>query len=347
MSEDILEKIIQQVFEQSGNYVSITWQGGEPTLLGLDFFQKVIEIETKYGKGQQVANSIQTNGTLLNVQWVEFVKKYKFLVGLSIDGPKHVHDYYRKYKSNQGSWDKVSQNAKMLLNAGVEVNSLTCVTDYSSRFPEEIYNYLTNLGFTFLQFIPVVELDKNNPSQSASYSVNGIQYGKFLSDIFDLWWADYKKGRTIFVRHIDSIFHRFVGLESPECPLKSECGNYLTIEHNGDVYSCDFFVSPEWKLGNIKEGRLIEMLNSEKMQEFGKLKSDYPKRCTNCKWIKYCYGGCTKDRINDRRDIGENHFCASYKSFLEHAAPVLNQLAEDWRKKNPIKGFTYDASGYF
>ena len=348
MSDEVLENLIRQVMKQSGDEVSITWQGGEPTLMGLPFFKKVIEFETKYGQRKVVGNGLQTNGLLLNEEWADFLKEYNFLVGISLDGPKHIHDHYRKTPNGKGTWEIVSRNAKMLVSRGVEVNAMMTITDYSADFAKEIYQYHKQMGLGYMQFIPIVETDKTNAAQSAPYSVTGEKYGRFLCSIFDLWMADYANGsETTSVRHIESVFHRYVGKEAPECPLKRECGVYLVVEHNGDVYPCDFFVTPEMKLGNIADDQLIDLLNSDKMTAFGKLKTVLPVDCTTCRWKPYCYGGCTKDRVRDLRDKGDNHLCIAYKMFLAHADPMLLALASRFHEARAGETDTFDASGLF
>lgn len=240
------------------------------------------------------------------------------------------------------------ETANMLFGQGVEVNALSCVTDYSAKYPDEIYNFLKKLGFSWMQFIPILEPDKIDSSKAAPFSVSANAYGIFLSKISDLWFKDYQLGiNPTSVRHIESSFYRYVGIESPECTRQKECGIYLVIEHNGDVFACDFFVKPEWKLGNIHDGNLIEMLNSDKMNEFGRIKSSTPQNCKECEWLKYCFGGCPKDRNNDLRDNGQNHFCESYQTFLKHADPVLTQMAKAWKEHQSPKSHTYHANDHF
>lgn len=348
MNDDVLENLIMQAMKQSGNEVNITWQGGEPTLMGLPFFRKVVELETKYGQGKIVGNGLQTNGLLLTEEWADFLKEYNFLVGISLDGPQHIHDHYRKTPNGKGSWDIVSRNAKMLVKKGVEVNAMTTITDYSVDFAKEIYQFHKQMGLGWMQFIPIVETDKTNSNQSSHFSVSGEKYGRFLCDVFDLWMADYAKGEeTTSVRHVESVFFRYVGMEAPECPLKRECGVYLVVEHNGDVYPCDFFVTPETKLGNIAADQLINMLNSEEMTSFGKKKAALPVNCNSCRWKSYCYGGCTKDRVRDLRDEGNNHFCTAYKMFLEHADPMMKAMASRFHEARGSETNTFDATGLF
>ena len=227
----------------------------------------------------------------------------------------------------------------MLLDAGVETNALIVVNDYSVNYPEEIYNYHKELGLNYMQFIPCVETDPLDATKAAPFSVSAEAYGAFLVKLFDLWSADITDGvAATSIRFFDSIFHLYVGLEPPECTLAEICGTYLVIEHNGNVFSCDFFVENDWMLGNVLNGNLLDMLNSSHQARFGNLKSKLPAECTSCKWLSKCRGGCTKDRIRDSRDNGLNHFCESYKMFYEHADEKLQSLANEWKSRNANPG---------
>jgi uncharacterized protein len=334
MNEEVLEEMVKQVMAHGEQQVSFSWQGGEPTLMGLPFFEKAVEFEKRYGRGHSVGNGLQTNGILIETAWAKFLKKYRFLVGLSLDGPEHIHDHYRLLRNGKGSWSRVVDRAKLLLDRDVEVNALTVLNDYSVEFPEEIYDFHKSLGLNHMQFIPCVETDPKNPARAASFSVAAPKYGQFLCRLFDLWQADFKENMpTTFVRFIDSVFFSYVGFSPPECTLLKECGVYVVVEHNGDVYSCDFFVEPEWKLGNVMENDLLHMLNSQNQKKFGRMKAELPKDCRKCQWLRYCRGGCTKDRIRDPQDQGLNHFCQSYKMFFEHADNRLKSMAEDWKRR--------------
>jgi uncharacterized protein len=270
MNEQILEEIIRQVMTQGIQQVSFGWQGGEPTLMGLPFYEKTVALQQRYGNNQSVANGLQTNGLLIDRHWAQFLKKYSFLVGLSIDGPEEIHNRYRLNSSGKGSWSRAVHSARLLLDADVAVNALTVINDYSVSFPEEIYQFHKDLGLRYMQFIPCIEPDPFDPNYLAPFSLSSQNYGQFLCSIFDLWLADFKDGQpTISIRHFDSLLHCYMGLDAPECTLEQTCGDYLVIEHNGNVYSCDFFVEPEWRLGNIADGNLIDMLNSSRQQEFG------------------------------------------------------------------------------
>ena len=334
MSPEVQEETIRQVMQQSGENVSLAWQGGEPTLMGLDFYQRGVDLEMKYGHGQMVGNGLQTNGLLLNHDWAKFLKKYDWLVGLSLDGPEFIHDHYRLDQGRKGTHGRVEDRARMLLDEGVAANAMCCVTSHSVKHPEELYQYYKELGLTFMQFIPIVETDKDDPSRAADFSVTAEDYGRFLNQLFDLWLADFKNGQpTTSVRHFESVFYNYVGLQAPECTMMKECGPYAVIEHNGNVYSCDFFVEPKWKLGNVMNDRLINMLNSKKQTVFGQAKALLPRECRQCSWLTKCYGGCTKDRIKDPQDHRKPRFCTSYKMFFKHADPVLSDLAVQWQQQ--------------
>ncbi len=336
MSEAVLEETVKQLMNDGGPSVNFGWQGGEPTLMGLDFFRKAVELQSRHGRGKTVANGLQTNGVLLDRKWAGFLREYKFLVGLSLDGPEPIHDRYRKTGGGGPSWKTVVEKARMLLEEEVSTNALVVVNDYSVRFAREIYDFHKDLGLTFMQFIPCVETDANDPGRAAPFSVEGGALGSFLCELFDLWTSDFRDGTpTTSVRLFDSVFFHYVGLPPPECTLLPECGNYVVVEHNGDVYSCDFFVEPSWRLGNVMTGRLDHMLNSALQRRFGRRKAEVHEKCRSCPWLAYCRGGCPKDRLRDPRDGGLDHFCRAHEMFFEHADPKLRELAAEWKKKNP------------
>ncbi len=332
MSLKIQEELIRQVMQQSGSNVSLTWQGGEPTLMGLDFYKRAIELEKRYGHNQMVGNGLQTNGLLLNKNWAAFLREYDWLVGISLDGPAHIHDRYRCDKGQKGTHKQVEENAIMLHQEGVAANAMCALTSYSVQFPDELYAYYKKLGYMFIQFIPIVETDKNDPTRVADFSVSDVDYGKFLIRVFDLWQADFMDGiPTTSVRHFESVFYSYVGMEAPECTMMRECGPYVVVEHNGNVYSCDFFVESNWRLGNIQNKRIIDMLNSETQRKFGAIKADLPRECWTCTWLCNCFGGCPKDRMKDPVSFRYPWGCTTTKMFLEHADPTLKHMADQWR----------------
>jgi len=332
MGEDVLREMVKQVMRQSGPQVSFGWQGGEPTLMGLPFFQRAVDFQMEYGYGKTVGNGLQTNGLLIDKEWARFLKKYNFLVGLSLDGPEHIHDRYRRTRGGKGTWNRVLDSAKLMLDVGVEVNALIVVNDYSVQFPEEIYQFHKELGLTHMQFIPCVEKIPGTPSDLAPFTVPAKAYGEFLCKLFDLWMDNFVDGRpTTSIRFFDSLFYHYVGLAPPDCTLLRECGVYVVVEHNGDIYACDFYVEPEWRLGNIMKDDLIDLLNSPKQREFGRVKSQLPPECLQCSWLKYCWGGCPRERIAGAKGRFHNHLCEAYKMFFDHADSKLQKLAEEWK----------------
>jgi uncharacterized protein len=340
MKVGVLEELVRQMMQSGEQIVSLNWQGGEPTLMGLDFYKKAVAFEQKYGvQGQSVGNGFQTNGILINEEWCGFLKEYNFLVGLSLDGREHVHDRYRRDRGGRPTWERVMKAAELMGKYDVAYNILAVVNDYSAEFAGETYRFLTEEAFPrghgekFLQFIPIVETDPET-GRAASFSVSGEAFGRFLCEIFDCWREDFREGwPTVSVRFFESVFHRYVGLEAPECASMRECGPYVVVEHNGDVYSCDFFVEPHWKLGSLTKGdSLVELLNSPRQEEFRRMKASLPPPCKECRWVDLCRGGCTKDRIRDPADNGLCHFCTSYKMFFEHADEQFRSLAEKWHK---------------
>ncbi len=335
MSSEVLEETVRQVLSFGGRQVNFGWQGGEPTLMGLDFFKEAVRLQARFGQGKNVANGLQTNGLLLDREWARFLRDYRFLVGLSLDGPEHVHDRYRRRAGGQASWKDVVERVRMLLEEGVSTNALAVVNDYSVRFPREIYEFHRDLGLSYMQFIPCVETSPADPERAASFSVGGEEFGGFLVEIFDLWIGDFKDGApSTSIRFFDSVFFHYVGLPPPECTLLPECGNYVVVEHNGNAYSCDFFVEEAWKLGNVMTGRLDHMLNSTLQRKFGQRKAETHDKCRSCEWLSFCRGGCPKDRFRDPRDGGLSHFCRAYELFFDHADAKLRALAEEWKKKN-------------
>ncbi|HEK86165.1 MAG TPA: anaerobic sulfatase maturase [Candidatus Aminicenantes bacterium] len=333
MSLEILEETIKQAMSQSAPEIYFGWQGGEPTLIGLDFFRQAVYFQQKYGEKHSVSNGFQTNGLLINKDWAKFFREYNFLVGLSLDGPQHIHDRYRQHSNGHGSWEKAVEAAKLLLDSEVATNALVVVNDYSARFPEEIYQFLKSLGLTYMQFIPCLEPDPKNPHHPASFSVSIEQYGDFLLRLFELWKADFHNGQpSIYVRNFESLLFAFAGLTPPDCNLHKECGDYLVIEHNGEVYSCDFYVQPEWNVGNIKDKRLIDMLNSATQRKFGKRKSLLPEECKKCEWLVFCRGGCPKER-GFAPEPEKSYFCQSYKRFFQKTSPFFQELIKNLKNK--------------
>ena len=349
MSDEVLELFIRQKIEaQDTNIVSFAWQGGEPTLLGIDFFRKVVELQKKYSNGKKIENGFQTNGILLNDEWCSFLSENDFLIGLSIDGPKELHDNYRVHKGGQPTFDSVMSGIQFLKKQNVEFNTLTVVNRKNSYHPLEVYEFLKEAGSRYMQFIPVVERsvkdeksefflpDYGNDAKVTDWSVEPQQYGNFLCEIFDEWVQ--KDVGEYFVQIFDVALESWLGFQQSLCVFNETCGSALAIEHNGDLYSCDHYVNPEYKLGNIIEHPLESLVFSERQKEFGQDKKDkLPQYCRNCEVKFACNGECPKHRFIKTPDgeSGLNYLCAGYKKFFNHIDPYMKFMANEFKNKRP------------
>ncbi len=330
MNDEILRNMIGQFLAQADSEAVFTWQGGEPTLMGLGFFRRAVELQKRFGRGLTVGNAFQTNGLLLDSRWTDFFREYRFLVGLSIDGPSHVHDRYRRDSGGQGTFSRVADSAGLLLDSGVDVNALAVVNDYSAQFPEEIYGFFKDMGLVHMQFTPCVEILAGSEDVPAPFSVGPEDYGRFLCVLFDLWLEDFRNGLpTTSIRLFESLLFAFAGMEPPQCTLARTCGDYVVVEHNGEVYSCDFFVTPRWRLGNLMTGDLSGMFNSPLQREFGERKAALPSPCRECPWLPYCRGGCPKDRIRLEGNERIDHLCEGTRMFLDHAGAKMEKLVRE------------------
>ena len=344
MADDVLESHIRQYIEaQKAPVASFAWQGGEPTLLGVDYFRRVVELEKKYAGGKRIENAFQTNGILLDDAWGEFLAENKFLIGLSMDGPRHLHDRYRVDKGGQPSFDRTMRGLGFLKKHGVEFNTLTVVQKHNSARPLEVYRFLKEVGSGFIQFIPIVErvaaapnrdglvlISPSAPEQArvSDWSVEPLQYGKFLCAIFDEWVRN--DVGTHFVQIFDVALGSWVGAPAGLCVVAETCGAAMAIEHNGDLYSCDHYVYPENKLGNIMDNPLASLVNSPQQQKFGSDKRDtLPRYCRECEVRFACNGECPKHRFIRSPDgeEGLNYLCAGYKLFVKHIDTYMRFMA--------------------
>ena len=350
MSDEVLEEYIRQyIGNQPGNEVYFAWQGGEPTLLGVDFFHKAVLLQKKFANGKMISNALQTNGTLLDAEWCEFLSKEKFLVGLSIDGPRELHDAYRVDKGQKPTFDAVMRGLESLKKHGVEFNTLTVVNRANSQQPLEVYRFLKSIGSEFLQFIPIVERNASNKSGDngltfsappdsgeanseaavTEWSVEAAQYGVFLSTIFDEWVR--KDVGRIFVQLFDVALGNWMGLGSSLCVFAEKCGAALAVEHNGDLYSCDHYVYPKYRLGNLMNQDLGEMARSPQQSKFGNDKLDsLPRFCRECDVRFACNGECPKHRFTKTPDgeDGLNYLCPAYKKLFHHIDPYMRTMAQ-------------------
>ena len=356
MPDDILESYIRQYIEsQDRPEIDFAWQGGEPTLLGVRFFEKVVALQQRYAGGKVIRNAFQTNGTLLDAPWGEFLARNQFLVGVSIDGPRELHDHYRVDKQGGATFDRVLRGIRVLKDHGVDFNTLTVVNRVNSQHPLAVYRFLKEIGSGFLQFIPLVERASVAPVETrdgliqlalasppkpgaprspvTEWSVRNENYGTFLCAIYDEWVRK-DVGRT-FVQMFDVALGNWVGAGPTLCVFAPKCGAALAMEHNGDVYSCDHYVYPEFHLGNIRETALMEMVASDKQRAFGDAKeSSLPRYCRDCDVRFACHGECPKHRFLSTPDgeWGLNYLCAGYKKFFHHVAPTMNVMAELLRR---------------
>lgn len=349
MSDELLERFVQEYIQaQTMSQVLFTWHGGEPLMRPLSFYRKAVALQEKYASGRQIDNTIQTNGTLLTDEWCEFFKEHNWLVGISIDGPQEFHDEYRRTASDKPSWQKVMRGIRLLRKYGVEWNAMAVVNDFNAGYPLEFYHFFKEMGAKYIQFAPVVErmaahsdgrhlatlVDQECPV--ADFSVSPAQWGDFLCAIFDEW-VRHDVGQT-YVEIFDCTLANWVGERPGICVYAKECGHAGVMEFNGDVYSCDHFVFPEYKLGNIRDKTLVEMLYGEQQRQFSCLKhATLPKQCRECEWEFACHGECPKNRfVNDRYgNPGLNYLCSGYRHFYEHVAPYMDFMKKEFMNQRP------------
>ncbi len=337
MSADLLDTFTRQYIEaQRVPEVTFAWQGGEPTLMGLAFFERAIELQEQYKRpGMTIYNTLQTNGVTLDDGWCRFFKKHNFLVGVSIDGPKKLHDAYRVDKRGRPTFDRVMGGLERLKKHHVEFNTLTCVHAANGDYPLEVYHFLRDeVQSRYVQFIPIVVRDNETGFQEGEtvtqHSVTGKQYGHFLNAIFDEW-VRHDVGQ-VFIQIFDVALAAWIGQRPGLCIFEETCGTALALEHNGDLYSCDHFVEPRYYLGNINEDYLVKLVGSEQQRQFGLAKRDtLPRYCRECVVRFVCNGGCPKNRIRHtlEGEPGLNYLCEGYKAFFGHIAPHMKLMVAE------------------
>ena len=362
MSEETLELFIRQYIDgTSGPQVVFSWQGGEPTLRGVGFYRRVVALQKKYAKpNQRIENDLQTNGVLLNEEWAKFLKEHHFLVGLSIDGPRELHDAFRVNKGGAPTFDKVMAAARLLRKFGVPFNTLTCVHRLNASRPLDVYRFLrSELNSTYMQSIPIVQLKTfettapqkwdesklpivgspearpDHPNSAVTdWSVDPDEYGYFLSRVFDEWRR--KDFGKVLVNHFEALVAQHMGLPSQLCIYSEFCGKGVALEHDGSVYSCDHYVYPEYRLGTAQEKPLAEMVFSPEQVKFGYAKSEtLPRYCRECSYLKDCWGECPKNRLIRTPDgePGLNYLCAGLKQFYKHALPEVDRIVAEIRQQ--------------
>ena len=350
MSDEMLEQFTREYIEaQTMPQVLFTWHGGEPLMRSIDFYKKALALQKKYAHGKQIDNVIQTNGTLLTDEWCEFFAQNHWLVGISIDGPQEYHDHYRITPAEKPSWEKVMQGIQLLKKHRVEWNAMAVVNAYNAEHPLEFYHFFRDNGCQYLQFTPIVErltehedgrtlasLADDREIPLADASVTPQQWGNFLCTIFDDW-VRHDVGKT-FVEIFDCTLANWMGVLPGICAYSKECGHAGVMEHNGDVYSCDHFVFPEYKLGNIKDQSLIDMLYGEKQQAFSRLKhTSLPRQCKECDMESACHGECPKNRFEKDKygEPGLNYLCQGYYQYYTHVAPYMDFMKRELLAQRP------------
>ncbi|MCZ8373375.1 anaerobic sulfatase-maturation protein [Phocaeicola acetigenes] len=344
MSDELLEKFIKEYIEsQTMPQVLFTWHGGETLMRPLSFYQKAMELQRKYARGRTIDNCIQTNGTLLNDEWCRFFHDNNWLVGVSIDGPQEFHDEYRKNKQGKPSFMKVMQGINLLNKHRVEWNALAVVNDFNADYPLDFYHFFKEIGCRYIQFTPIVErifrhddgrhlaaVEEGDNEKLADFSVTPEQWGNFLCTIFDEWVKN--DVGEYFIQLFDATLANWVGEQPGVCSLAKTCGHAGVMEFNGDVYSCDHFVFPQYKLGNIYSKTLVEMMYSDKQQQFGRNKFDsLPSQCKECQYLFACNGECPKNRFckTASGEPGLNYLCKGYYQYFDHVAPYMDFMKKE------------------
>lgn len=344
ISDELLEKFIKEYIEaQTTPQVLFTWHGGETLMRPISFYKRALELQRIYGRGRQIDNCIQTNGTLLTDEWCQFFKDNNFLVGVSIDGPQEFHDEYRRTATNKPTFVKVMNGINLLNKHGVEWNALAVVNDYNADYPLEFYRFFKQIGCKYIQFSPIVERVvkredgltlapgmQGGDAGLADFSITPEQWGNFLCTIFDEWV--HNDVGEYFVQLFDATLANWVGQAPSVCILAEECGHAGVMEFNGDVYSCDHFVYPEHLLGNLHTKTITEMMYSDQQNKFAKMKKQMlPQQCKECKFLFACHGECPKNRfLNDKYgNYGLNYLCKGYRQFFEHVEPYMNFMKRE------------------
>jgi uncharacterized protein len=322
MSEETLERLVDTYLFYSYPNSTFAFQGGEPTLAGPAFFEKLVRLQQQHGRnGQSVSNAMQTNGVLLDDRWCELFKAYSWLIGISIDGPEAVHDLYRHNKQGAGTWHQVMRGVEYLKKHNVEFNALCVLSQANIGKAAEIYKFFRTMGIDYVQYIPLSEFD--GLGQPLPFTITPEQYGQFLCETFELWWPDRRKVR---IRYFDNIAEALAGQKPGSCTLHETCDSYVVVEYNGDVYPCDFFVQKDWKLGNINVDSWAEISRRPRRRQFAATKTISHPECQVCEYQSICHGGCPKERHARRASFDDlDYFCAAYKMIFRKAVEPLRK----------------------
>lgn len=329
MSDSVIEEIVSKVLAFADGYATFSFQGGEPTLCGLEFFENVIRLQKRYNtKNVVINNCIQTNGTLLDEKWAAFLHDNNFLVGLSLDGPKKMHDCHRVDASGQGTYDTVFAVSQLLDKYEVEYNILTVINSQNAKKPHRLYHYYRDNGFRFIQFIPCID-PAGAKRGSFPFSLTNEQYLIFLKGFFDCWYSEISKDIEVSIRYFDNLVRMTMNMPPETCSMSGRCSCQFVFEADGSVYPCDFYVTDEWKLGNIFDLSIREIAETKVCHDFIKESVQKPNDCNKCKWLWLCRGGCRRDcQDNMTGGMSKNCYCEAYKEFFEYAFPRIQMLAK-------------------
>lgn len=349
MSEQLLERFIEQYIQsQSTPQVFFIWHGGEAMIRPLEFYRKAVELQKRYARGRIIENCFQTNGTMITDDWCRFFKENNWLVGVSVDGPREFHDAYRHNKQGQPSFDDVMKGIKLLNKHGVMWNAMAVVNDSNVGYPSEFYRFFKSIGCHYIQFTPIVERlmelpegeclasPDNDDCELAPFSITPQQWGNFLCEIFDEWIRN--DVGTYFIQMFDATLANWMGVRPGLCSMSRTCGHAGVMEFNGDVYSCDHYVFPQYRLGNIRQQTLLEMMYGERQQEFSRKKIEsLPGQCKGCGFLFACNGGCPKDRFVKTAggESGLNYLCRGYHQFFSHSAPYMDYMKNELLNQRP------------
>lgn len=329
----LLETFIKQYMACSQGSASFAWQGGEPLLAGLDFFEEVVRLQAKYAPAHTaIGNSLQTNGTLITAKWAEFFKTYRFLIGVSLDGPQSIHDARRITSSGAGSYERVMQGIRHLREHQVDFNILTVIHEGNVGKARELMDFYREHGFTYVQFIPCMDFRAQETNQPGKFLITPEQYGQFLCEVFDIW---YNGGKPVMSeRFFDNLLGAYVGREAELCIHRAACPKTIILEQNGDAYPCDFYISDDYKLGNVGRDSLADILESPAYDRFLKMKPSLPDACVTCEYLKLCHGGCPRNRkwSQEGQAPYPDYFCASYKRVYRYAHERMELLAASVRR---------------
>ncbi|RKY06054.1 MAG: anaerobic sulfatase maturase [Planctomycetota bacterium] len=338
MSDEVQETLVKSYMSLRFEGSSFAWQGGEPTLMGLDFYKRLVGLQQKYGEdGQLVTNALQTNGILLDDDWCKFLAEYKFLVGISLDGPKHYHDIYRLDRAGAGTYDRVVAGIEKCRQHHVEFNILVLLNDKNVDHPDELFDFFVKeKKIKYLQFVQCVERDPET-DKIAAFSITPKQYGEFLCRIFDLW-MEYGTNK-VSIRTFDSVVSYLLGMGHTECTLGPQCNDYIVIEHNGDAFCCDFYVDDKWRLGNIRQTPIEQLAGAKLKRQFSRNKRDIDNKCLVCRHLDICRGGCPKDRMaGSGTHKAPSYFCEGYKLFFDHTLGHFRRLATELQRQQAGAG---------